>query len=91
MELSAVLIFPARQAVVYALLPTCTATSLAFGYRMLLRLSRALSIGLTVLLVIGVVAYADDFSTAAPPARSTCSAASGRPGCSRRSRRSRRA
>ncbi|MFJ9913529.1 cytosine permease [Actinacidiphila glaucinigra] len=51
---------------VYALLAACTATSAVFGYRMLLRLSRALSIGLTVLLVIGVVAYAGDFTTAAP-------------------------
>ncbi len=50
----------------YALLAACTATSAVFGYRMLLRLSRALSTGLTVLLVIGVVAYAGDFSTAAP-------------------------
>lgn len=53
-------------AVVYALLAACTATSAVFGYRMLLRLSRALSIGLTVLLVIGVLAYAGDFTTAAP-------------------------
>ncbi|MFB7291968.1 cytosine permease [Actinacidiphila glaucinigra] len=53
-------------AVVYALLAACTATSAVFGYRMLLRLSRALSIGLTVLLVIGVVAYAGDFTTAVP-------------------------
>ncbi|WP_405768526.1 cytosine permease [Actinacidiphila glaucinigra] len=53
-------------AVVHALLAACTATSAVFGYRMLLRLSRALSVGLTALLVIGVVAYAGDFTTAAP-------------------------
>lgn len=74
-------------AVVHALLAACTATSAVFGYRMLLRLSRALSVGLTALLVIGVVAYAGTSPRPRPPARSTCSAASGRPGCSPRSRR----
>lgn len=53
-------------AVVHALLAACTATSAVFGYRMLLRLSRALSTALTVLLLVGVLAYAGDFTTAAP-------------------------
>jgi purine-cytosine permease-like protein len=56
----------ASYAVVYALLAACTATSAVFGYRMLLRLSRALAIGLTLLLAVGIVAYAGMFSTAAP-------------------------
>ncbi|MCM2425964.1 cytosine permease [Streptomyces sp. RKAG337] len=54
----------ASYAVVYAALAGCTATAAVFGYRMLLRLSRALAIGLTVLLLIGFIAYAGSFTTA---------------------------
>jgi purine-cytosine permease-like protein len=53
-------------AIVYALLAACTATSAVFGYRMLLRLSRALAVGLTLLLAVGFIAYAGMFTTAAP-------------------------
>ncbi|MEU8784614.1 cytosine permease [Streptomyces sp. NPDC048637] len=57
----------ATYALVYALLAGATAVGAVYGYRVLLRLSKVLAIGLTVLLAIGVVAYADTFTTAAPP------------------------
>ncbi|MFD7918675.1 cytosine permease [Streptomyces sp. NPDC059740] len=53
-------------AVVYAALAVCTALGAVYGYRLLLRLSRALAVGMTVLLVLGLFAYAPHFSTAAP-------------------------
>ncbi|MCQ4084947.1 cytosine permease [Streptomyces sp. RB6PN25] len=57
---------PATYAIVYAVLAITTASSAVFGYRMLLGLSKWLSIGLTILLVVGVVAYAGMFHTGAP-------------------------
>ncbi|MFH8488840.1 cytosine permease [Streptomyces longisporoflavus] len=54
--------------IVYALLAAATVTGAVYGYRVLLRLSRVLAVGMTVLLVLGVVAYAPDFTTSALPA-----------------------
>ncbi|MFI8292380.1 cytosine permease [Streptomyces sp. NPDC085614] len=53
--------------VVYAVLAACTAVGAVYGYRLLLRLSKALTVGMTLLLALGLVAYAGDFTTAAPP------------------------
>ncbi|MFF9866895.1 cytosine permease [Streptomyces sp. NPDC013953] len=52
---------------VYALLAGCTVVAAVYGYRLLLRLSRVLTLGMTLLLVLGIVAYAGDFTTAPPP------------------------
>jgi purine-cytosine permease-like protein len=49
--------------IVYAVLSITTATSAVFGYKMLLRLSNILSVSLSVMLVIGVVAYFGMFHT----------------------------
>ncbi|ATL30711.1 cytosine permease [Streptomyces formicae] len=54
-------------ALVYALLAAATVTGAVHGYRVLLRLSRVLALGMTALLVLGVVAYAPDFTTSALP------------------------
>lgn len=56
----------ATYAMVYALLAGATAIGAVYGYRVLLRLSKVLAIGLTVLLAIGIVAYSGTFTTAAP-------------------------
>ncbi|MGW0908033.1 cytosine permease [Streptomyces sp. NPDC002853] len=53
--------------VVYALLAAATVAGAVYGYRALLRLSRVLAVGMTALLVLGVVAYAPDFTTSALP------------------------
>lgn len=53
--------------VVYALLAAATVTGAVYGYRVLLRLSRVLAVGMTALLILGVVAYAPDFTTSALP------------------------
>ncbi|WP_369212377.1 cytosine permease [Streptomyces flavofungini] len=53
--------------VVYALLAGATVVGAVFGYRVLLRLSRVLAFAMTALLVLGVIAYAPDFTAAAPP------------------------
>ncbi|MGW6057961.1 cytosine permease [Streptomyces sp. NPDC055189] len=53
--------------IVYALLAAATVTGAVYGYRVLLRLSRVLAVGMTALLVLGVVAYAPDFTTSALP------------------------
>ncbi|MFG2870080.1 cytosine permease [Streptomyces sp. NPDC048338] len=53
--------------VVYAVLAACTAVGAVHGYRLLLRLSKALTVGMTLLLALGLVAYAGDFTTVAPP------------------------
>ncbi|MEU0373220.1 cytosine permease [Streptomyces sp. NPDC006283] len=53
--------------VVYALLAACTAVGAVYGYRLLLRLSRILAVGMTALLVLGLLAYAPEMTTAAPP------------------------
>ncbi|MEV0370870.1 cytosine permease [Streptomyces sp. NPDC050636] len=53
-------------AAVYALLAGCTALGAVHGYRLLLRMSRVLAIGMSALLALGLIAYAPDFTTAAP-------------------------
>ncbi|MFD4629757.1 cytosine permease [Streptomyces sp. NPDC058284] len=53
--------------VVYALLAAATVTGAVHGYRVLLRLSRVLAVGMTALLVLGVVAYGPDFTASALP------------------------
>ncbi|MDX2392063.1 cytosine permease [Streptomyces sp. DK15] len=55
------------RAAMYGLLAACTVVGAVFGYRLLLRMSKILSVGMVVLLAIGVLAYAPDFTTAAPP------------------------
>ncbi|MFF8379055.1 cytosine permease [Streptomyces sp. NPDC015661] len=57
----------AAHAAVYAVLAACTVVGAVYGYRLLLRLSKALAIGMTVLLAVGLAAYAGDFTTAAVP------------------------
>ncbi|MFF1343352.1 cytosine permease [Streptomyces sp. NPDC058290] len=57
----------AARAVMYGVLAACTVVGAVFGYRLLLRMSKVLSIGMVVLLAVGIYAYAPDFSTAAPP------------------------
>ncbi|MEC4017245.1 cytosine permease [Streptomyces sp. H27-D2] len=51
---------------VYAALAGCTAVGAVYGYKLLLRLSRILAFGMTALLLIGLIAYAGTFTTAAP-------------------------
>ncbi|MCX4670226.1 cytosine permease [Streptomyces sp. NBC_01381] len=53
--------------IVYALLGAATVAGAVYGYRVLLRLSRILAVGMTALLVLGAVAYAPDFTTSALP------------------------
>lgn len=53
--------------VVYALLAAATVAGAVYGYRVLLALSRVLAIGMTALLILGVIAYAPHFTTAALP------------------------
>ncbi|MEU8958182.1 cytosine permease [Streptomyces sp. NPDC048518] len=53
--------------VIYALLAAATVAGAVYGYRVLLRLSRILAVGMTALLVLGVIAYAPDFTTSALP------------------------
>ncbi|WP_228976963.1 cytosine permease [Streptomyces sp. DH12] len=57
----------AAHTAVYALLAGCTVVAAVYGYRLLLRLSRVLAVGMTALLALGLVAYAGDFTAAAPP------------------------
>ncbi|MGI5348606.1 cytosine permease [Streptomyces sp. CA-250714] len=57
----------AGYALVYAVLAVCTAVCAVYGYKLLLRLSRVLAIGMTALLVVGMFAYAPHFTTQAPP------------------------
>ncbi|MFI2738986.1 cytosine permease [Streptomyces sp. NPDC018711] len=57
----------AAHATVYAVLAACTVVGAVYGYRLLLKLSKVLAIGMTVLLAVGLVAYAGDFTTAAVP------------------------
>ncbi|WP_243083363.1 cytosine permease [Streptomyces sp. 891-h] len=56
----------AGYALVYAVLAVCTAVCAVYGYKLLLRLSRVLAIGMTALLVVGLFAYAPHFTTQAP-------------------------
>ncbi|MBW5484748.1 cytosine permease [Streptomyces bambusae] len=55
------------RAVMYGVLAVCTVVGAVFGYRLLLRMSKVLSVGMVALLLVGVFAYAGDFTTAAPP------------------------
>ncbi|MEU6101440.1 cytosine permease [Streptomyces flaveolus] len=57
----------ASYAVVYGLLAAATVAGAVYGYRVLLAMSRVLAFGMTALLVLGVIAYAPDFTTAALP------------------------
>ncbi|MFD7440552.1 cytosine permease [Streptomyces sp. NPDC059909] len=57
----------ATHALVYALLAALTVIGAVFGYRLLLRMSKVLALGMVALLAIGLVAYAPDLTTAAPP------------------------
>lgn len=57
----------ATRALMYTLLAGCTVVAAIYGYRLLLRLSKVLSIGMVALLLLGVFAYAGEFTTAAPP------------------------
>ncbi|MEV6998350.1 cytosine permease [Streptomyces sp. NPDC093982] len=53
--------------VVYGLLAAATVAGAVYGYRVLLTMSRVLAIGMTALLVLGVIAYAPHFTTGALP------------------------
>ncbi|MFJ3925901.1 cytosine permease [Streptomyces sp. NPDC090022] len=55
------------RAAMYGVLAACTVVGAVFGYRLLLRMSKLLSVAMIVLLAVGVLAYAGDFTTAAPP------------------------
>ncbi|WP_225634798.1 cytosine permease [Streptomyces solaniscabiei] len=57
----------ASYAVVYGLLAAATVAGAVYGYRVLLAMSRVLAFGMTALLVLGVIAYAPDFTTTALP------------------------
>ncbi|MFD4346047.1 cytosine permease [Streptomyces coelicoflavus] len=57
----------ATYAVVYGLLAAATVAGAVYGYRVLLAMSKVLAYGMTALLVLGVIAYAPDFTTAALP------------------------
>ncbi|MEV5807492.1 cytosine permease [Streptomyces parvulus] len=57
----------AAYAVVYGLLAAATVAGAVYGYRVLLAMSKVLAYGMTALLVLGVIAYAPDFTTAALP------------------------
>ncbi|MGP9018363.1 cytosine permease [Streptomyces sp. BR1] len=53
--------------IVYAVLAAATVIGAVYGYRVLLRLSRVLAVGMTALLILGVAAYAPHFTTSALP------------------------
>ncbi|MFF4746704.1 cytosine permease [Streptomyces sp. NPDC001268] len=53
-------------ALVYGLLAALTVVGAVHGYRLLLRLSRVLAVGMIALLALGLVAYAPALTTAAP-------------------------
>lgn len=55
------------RAAMYGALAVCTVVGAVFGYRLLLRMSKVLSVGMLVLLAVGVFAYSGDFTAAAPP------------------------
>ncbi|CAM5316226.1 hypothetical protein SGLAM104S_01916 [Streptomyces glaucescens] len=50
---------------VHGLLAAATVAGAVHGYRVLLAVSRILAIGMTALLVLGLIAYAPDFTTGA--------------------------
>ncbi|MFE3325524.1 cytosine permease [Streptomyces sp. NPDC059176] len=51
---------------VYAVLAALTVIGAVYGYRLLLKLSKVLALGMTALLAVGLVAYAPHFTPAAP-------------------------
>ncbi|WP_432063628.1 cytosine permease [Streptomyces sp. C10-9-1] len=53
--------------VVYTALAACTVVGAVYGYRLLLRVSRVLAVGMSVLLALGLLAYGPALTTAAPP------------------------
>ncbi|MEU2396082.1 cytosine permease [Streptomyces sp. NPDC007369] len=57
----------ATRAVMYGGLAVFTVVAAVFGYRLLLRMSKLLSLGMVVLLAVGAYAYAPGFTAAAPP------------------------
>ncbi|MFD7631434.1 cytosine permease [Streptomyces sp. NPDC059851] len=57
----------ATRTLMYGGLAVFTVVAAVFGYRLLLRMSKLLSLGMVVLLAVGVYAYAPGFTTAAPP------------------------
>lgn len=52
---------------VYTLLSLCTVIVAIYGYRLLLIASKFLAIGMTMLLLLGLIAYAPTFTFSAPP------------------------
>ncbi|MFI9154806.1 cytosine permease [Streptomyces sp. NPDC053367] len=52
---------------VYGLLAAATVAGAVYGYKVLLAMSRILAVGMTALLILGVIAYAPAFTTAALP------------------------
>jgi purine-cytosine permease-like protein len=57
----------AVRAAMYGGLAVFTAAAAVFGYRLLLRMSKLLSVAMLLLLALGVAAYAPGFTAAAPP------------------------
>ncbi|MFI5806747.1 cytosine permease [Streptomyces sp. NPDC051561] len=57
----------ATRTAMYGLLAAGTVVAAVFGYRVLLRMSKVLSMVMVLLLAVGVAAYAPDITTAAPP------------------------
>ncbi|MCQ6552637.1 cytosine permease [Streptomyces sp. C10-9-1] len=57
----------AAHTVVYTALAACTVVGAVYGYRLLLRVSRVLAVGMSVLLALGLLAYGPELTTAAPP------------------------
>jgi purine-cytosine permease-like protein len=53
--------------VIYGLLAAATVAGAVYGYKVLLAMSRVLAVGMTALLILGVIAYAPGFTTAALP------------------------
>lgn len=53
--------------IVYILLSLCTVIVAIYGYRLLLLASKFLAIGMIMLLLLGLIAYAPIFTTSAPP------------------------
>ncbi|MCB5182109.1 cytosine permease [Streptomyces antimicrobicus] len=57
----------ASRGAMYGALAVLTVVAAVFGYRLLLRMSKLLSVAMVALLAVGLFAYAGDFTTAAPP------------------------
>lgn len=56
----------ATHGVIYTLLALCTAIVAIYGYLLLLLLSKFLAIGMILLILLGLIAYAPSFTTSAP-------------------------